>query len=106
VRSGVLHSFSGDAKLAAAYVNLGFHIGISGVVTFDKTGQLQAVVAAIPLERILLETDAPYLTPAPFRGKRNESQYLIYVAEAIARIKGIDTDTVCKQTSQNVRNLF
>jgi len=106
VRSGVLHSFSGDAQLAVAYVNLGFHIGISGVVTFDKSGQLQAVVAAIPLEKILLETDAPYLTPAPFRGKRNESQYLTYVAEAIAKIKGIDAETVCKQTSQNVKNLF
>jgi len=106
VRNGVLHSFSGDAQLAAAYVNLGFHIGISGVVTFDKSGQLQAVVAAIPLEKILLETDAPYLTPAPFRGKRNESQYLTYVAEAIAKTKGIDAESVCRQTNENVVTLF
>jgi len=106
VRNGVLHSFSGDAQLAAAYVNLGFYIGISGVITFDKTGNLQAVVAAIPLEKMLLETDAPYLTPAPFRGKRNESQYLLYVAETIAKIKGVDAEIVCKQTSQNVKNLF
>jgi len=106
VRNGVVHSFSGDAELAVAYTKLGFHIGIGGVVTFDKTGQLQAAVAAIPLEKILLETDAPYLTPAPFRGKRNESKYLTYVATEIARIKGLDMETVCRQTSKNVKDLF
>jgi len=106
VRTGVIHSFSGDAELALEYVKLGFYIGIGGVVTFDKSGQLQEVVAKIPLERILLETDAPYLTPAPFRGKRNESHYLFYVAEAIAKIKGLDQQTVCHQTTKNVKDLF
>jgi len=106
VRTGVIHSFSGDAKLALKYVKLGFYIGIGGVVTFDKSGQLQEVVAQIPLEHILLETDAPYLTPAPFRGKRNESHYLFYVAETIAKIKGTDQETVCRQTTKNVKDLF
>jgi len=106
VRRGVIHSFSGDAALAVDYINLGFHIGISGVVTFDKTNTLQTAVAAIPMSHILMETDAPYLTPAPFRGKRNESQYLSYVAEAIAKIKGETAEAVCAQTSANTKNLF
>lgn len=106
VRKGVIHCFSGDARLACAYVEMGFYIGIGGVVTYDKTGQLQSVVDSIPLDRILLETDAPYLTPAPYRGKRNESQYLSYVVDAIAKIKNISADDVCNQTTQNVRKLF
>ena len=106
VRRGVLHSFSGDADLAQAYVDMGFYLGISGVVTFDKTGKLQAVIEKIPLEKLLLETDAPYLTPKPFRGKRNESQYLSYVADAIASIKGIPIETVCRQTAENTKQLF
>jgi len=106
VRKGVIHSFSGNDELARKYVEMGFHIGISGVVTFDKTSTLQNVVADIPLEKILLETDAPYLTPVPFRGKRNESQYLIHVAHTIAKIKGISSETVCCQTNENVKQLF
>jgi len=106
VRNGVIHCFPGDAQLAIAYTNLGFYIGIGGVITYDKTGKLQSVADAVPLEKILLETDAPYLTPAPFRGKRNESQYLIHVAEEIAKIKGIGVETVCKQTNENVKSLF
>jgi len=106
LRKGVIHSFSGDATLAWAYVNLGFHIGIGGVVTFDKTKRLQGVVDAIPLEKILLETDAPYLTPTPFRGKRNDSSYLTYVATAIAEIKGVPYEMICAQTCGNARELF
>ena len=106
VRRGVIHSFSGDADLAMAYAEMGFYIGINGVVTFDKTGMLQAAVAVIPLEKILLETDCPYMTPAPFRGKRNESFYLTYVANSIAKIKGETVETVCAQTSANTRELF
>ena len=106
IRNGVIHSFSGDAELAMAYVNLGFYIGIGGVVTFDKTGTLQDVATQVPLERILLETDAPYLTPAPKRGKRNESHYLFYVAEKIAELKNITVENVCEQTTKNVKNLF
>ena len=106
VRQGVIHSFSGDATLAAAYVEMGFYIGISGVVTFDKATTLKQAVATIPLERILMETDAPYLTPVPYRGKRNESPYLVYVAREIAEIKGTSPEEVCRQTSENVKKLF
>lgn len=106
VRSGVVHSFCGNAALACKYVQLGFHIGITGVVTFDKTGQLQEVVRTIPLAHILLETDAPYMTPKPYRGKRNESQFLTYVAQEVARIKNVPVEEVCAQTSSNVKKLF
>ena len=106
VRRGVIHSFSGDAALALAYVKLGFYIGIGGVVTFDKTMRLPEVVDAIPLDKLLLETDAPYLTPAPYRGKRNNSLYLTYVAAAIAEIKGVAYEEVCRQTTENAKALF
>jgi TatD DNase family protein len=106
VRCGVIHAFSGDAELAEAYVEMGFHIGIGGVVTFKKTETLQEAVAAVPLEKILLETDCPYLSPEPFRGKRNESAYLTFVAEKIAKIKGVSAKTVYAQTSQNAKELF
>jgi len=106
VRKGVIHSFSGDWKLALRYVELGFFIGISGVVTFDKTNQLQSAVKEIPLEKILMETDCPYLTPAPHRSKRNDSTMLVYVAEAIAQIKDVTVETVCNQTTKNVCSLF
>jgi len=106
VRKGVIHCFPGDAELALKYVELGFYIGIGGVVTFDVTNSLQEAVAAIPLDKILLETDAPYLTPVPHRRRRNESKYLTYVADEIAKIKGISAETVCTQTSKNVRTLF
>ena len=106
VRKGVVHSFSGNADLAKFYVGLGFHIGIGGVITFDKSGVLEGVVHAIPLEWLLLETDCPYLTPAPYRGKRNDSAKLIYVAEKIAEIKRISTDEVCRVTTANAEQLF
>ena len=106
IRRGVVHSFSGDAVLARAYVGLGFHIGIGGVITFDKTGRLQDAAAAVPLSKILLETDAPYLTPAPFRRKRNNSSYLTYVAAEIGKIKAVPCETVCIQTTANARELF
>jgi len=105
-RGGVVHSFSGDAKLAHLYIDLGFYIGIGGVITFDKTSRMQSVVEAIPLDKILLETDAPYLTPVPFRGKRNNSSYLLHVVAAIAKIKGLSCEDVCVKTSENARKLF
>ena len=106
VREGVVHSFSGDYKLALKYVELGFYIGVGGVITFDKTNRLQSAVAEIPLERILLETDCPYLTPAPHRSKRNDSTMLTYVVDVIAKIKGETTETVLTQTSENAKALF
>jgi len=106
IRKGVVHSFSGDVALAFAYTSLGFHLGIGGVVTYDKTKRLSNVVDATPLDKILLETDCPYLTPVPFRGKRNNSSYLTYVASTIAGIKGISPEEVCIKTSENAGNLF
>lgn len=106
VRRGVIHAFSGDAELAQSYVEMGFYIGIGGVVTFKKTDTLKDAVAAIPLERILLETDCPYLSPEPHRGKRNESTYLTYVAETIAKIKHETPETVYSQTNANAKELF
>ncbi|MDR0273344.1 MAG: TatD family hydrolase [Clostridiales bacterium] len=106
VRNGVIHAFSGDADLARAYLEMGFHIGIGGVVTFKKADSLKEVVAAVPLDKILLETDCPYLAPEPFRGKRNESAYLSYVAKKIAKIKGVSVEDVCAQTNINAKKLF
>ena len=106
VRSGVIHAFSGDAALACAYVKMGFYIGIGGVVTFKKTDILKEAVHAIPLERILLETDCPYLSPEPFRGQRNESSYLSCVAAQIAKIKGVPAEKICEQTTENAKKLF
>ncbi len=85
---GVLHCFSGDAALAARVVEWGWYIGVDGPVTFQNARQLPDVVRGVPLSRLLLETDSPYLTPHPYRGRRNEPAYLVWVAEAVAKLKG------------------
>ena len=103
---GVIHCFSYSKEIAEEYVKMGFHIGIGGVVTFKNGKKLKEVAEAIPLERILLETDCPYLAPEPYRGKRNSSQYIPYIAQAIADIKGITYEEVVEQTEQNARKLF
>jgi TatD DNase family protein len=103
---GVIHCFSYSKELAEEYVKLGFHIGIGGVVTFKNGKKLKEIAGAIPLERILLETDCPYLAPEPYRGKRNASMYLTYVAEEIAKIRGISYEEVVEQTEQNAKILF
>lgn len=103
---GVIHCFSYSKELAREYVKMGFHIGIGGVVTFKNSKKLKEVVEAIPMEWILLETDSPYLAPVPYRGKRNTSLYIPYIAEEIARIKGITYEEVVAQTEQNGRQLF
>jgi len=105
-RRGVIHAFPGGVALAERYLALGFYLGIGGILTYDKTGRLEAVVQAAPLDRLLLETDCPFLTPAPHRGKRNESHYLSYVAEAIAKIKNTTAAEVRAQTWQNACALF
>ena len=91
---GVIHCFSYGPELAAEYLNMGYYIGIGGVVTFKNAKKLKEVVKMLPLERILLETDCPYLAPEPNRGKRNSSLNLTYVAEAIAQLKGIEAEEV------------
>ncbi len=106
IRSGVIHAFSGSAELAREYVKLGFYIGIGGVVTFKNAKKLIKVATEIPMSRILLETDAPYLTPMPYRGERNNSQNLQFVAAKIGEIKQIDPREVIKSTSQNAEIVF
>lgn len=103
---GVIHCFSYSKEMAEEYVKMGFCIGVGGVVTFKNGRKLKEVVEAIPLERILLETDCPYLAPEPHRGKRNSSLYIPYIAEEIANLKGITYEEVVAQTEQNARALF
>jgi len=102
---GVFHCFSGDAEQARQVIDLGFYLGIGGVVTFKKSG-LDAVVASVNMDHIVLETDAPYLAPVPFRGKRNEPSYLKYVVEKLAEVKGMSTDDVASITTNNAEKLF
>lgn len=103
---GVVHCYSYSAEMALAYVKMGFYIGIGGVVTFKNGKKMKEVVEALPMERILLETDSPYLSPEPNRGKRNSSLNLPYVAQKIAEIKGISYDEVVKITSQNAKRMY
>lgn len=104
--NGVIHCFSYGVEMAKEYLNMGYYIGIGGVVTFKNGKKLKEVAAYTPLERIVLETDAPYLAPVPFRGKRNCSLYLSYVAEEIARLKGISVKEVCAVTFENAKRLY
>lgn len=103
---GVIHCFSYSKEMAEEYVKLGFYIGVGGVVTFKNGKKLKEVVEAIPIERILLETDSPYLAPEPHRGKRNSSLYLPHIAQMIADLKGLSYEEVVAQTERNSRELF
>ena len=103
---GVVHCYSYSVELAREYVRMGLYIGIGGVVTFKNARKLKEVAADIPLDRILLETDSPYMAPTPYRGKRNCSLYLPYVAEEIARLRGITTEEVIEATEANARRVF
>jgi TatD DNase family protein len=103
---GVVHSFLGDRDLAETFLTLGLHLGVGGPLTYPKNGALRDAVKHAPLNRILLETDCPYLTPVPYRGRRNEPTYVTYVAEEIARLKGISIDEVASQTMKNTCRLF
>ncbi|OON91751.1 MAG: hydrolase TatD [Epulopiscium sp. Nele67-Bin001] len=106
VSDGVIHCFSGSKELALEYIKRGFHIGIGGALTFKNARKTVDVVREIPLDRILLETDAPYLAPVPYRGKRNDSSFLVHVIQKIAEIKGISSDIVATQTFSNARRLY
>ncbi len=103
---GVMHCFSGSVETMREVVGLGMYIGLGGPVTFKNARHAVEVASAIPLDRLLLETDAPYMAPAPFRGKRNDSSLLKYVAEKIADLRGITYDEVLEITEQNAKNLF
>lgn len=103
---GVIHCFSYTKEMAREYLELDFYFGIGGVVTFQNAKKLKEAVEYIPIEKILLETDSPYLSPVPYRGKRNSSLNLPLVAEEIAKIKGLDYDVVVEQTAKNAKSLF
>lgn len=103
---GVIHCYSYSAELAKEYLAMGFYFGIGGVVTFKNGRKCKEVVEMLPMDRILLETDAPYLAPEPFRGKRNESSYLSYVAKEIASIKNISEEEVISRTTENAHRLY
>lgn len=103
---GVIHCYSYSREMAKEYVKMGFYIGVGGVVTFKNARKLKETVEEIPLESIVLETDCPYLAPVPYRGKRNNSAYIRYVAEEIAEIKGITYEEAVACTEENARRLY
>lgn len=103
---GVMHCFTESLAMAEAAIELGFYISFSGIVTFNKAANVAEVAQAIPLERMLIETDAPYLTPVPFRGKPNAPAYVRFVAERIATLKGVPVDEVARVTTHNFYQLF
>lgn len=104
--TGVLHCFSGSLEMAREVIKLGFYISIGGPVTFKNAAKLPEIVTSIPLERLLFETDCPYLTPHPHRGKRNEPAHVRLVAQQVASLRDMDVATLAKVTSENVKKLF
>lgn len=103
---GIVHCFSGDREAAKDCLDMGFYISVGGILTFANSQELREIIRGLPMDRILLETDAPYLTPVPYRGKRNEPAYLVHVAEALANLKGITFDEVAETTTLNACKLF
>ncbi|MFH1017774.1 MAG: TatD family hydrolase [Pseudomonadota bacterium] len=103
---GVMHCFTGTLEQAKSLVDLGAHIGFSGIVTFKNAGGLREVLGYVPMDRILIETDAPFLAPDPYRGKRNEPAYVVRVAQAVAQIKALPIEEVGRVTSENAARLF
>jgi TatD DNase family protein len=103
---GVMHSFAGDAETAQACLELGMHISFAGMVTFKKSDALRAVAADIPEDRLLVETDAPYLAPTPNRGKRNEPAFVRHTLECLAEVRGVPIENLAEQTTRNARAFF
>ncbi len=103
---GVLHCFSGSAEMAKEILKLGMYIGVGGVVTFKNARKTVEVVKDLPLDRLLLETDAPYLSPEPFRGKQCKSDFIYFTARRISEIKGISTEEVLNASFENIKTLF
>ncbi|MCL2015211.1 MAG: TatD family hydrolase [Defluviitaleaceae bacterium] len=106
VRNGVIHCYSGHLPMALEYIEMGFYIGLGGVVTYKNAEKTREVAKQIPLERLLIETDAPYLAPVPFRGERNDSAKLAAVVETIATLRDISQKAVSEATTANVKQLF
>ena len=105
-RPGVMHCFSSGRALAGAALARGFYISISGIVTFRNAEELRAIVCDLPLARLLVETDAPYLAPVPYRGKRNEPAFVAATAAAVATLKGVEPQHLAEVTSTNFFRLF
>ena len=103
---GVIHCFTGNYEAACAYLDLGFYLSFTGIITFKNAESLRDVVRKVPLEHMLIETDSPFLTPVPHRGKRNEPAYVRFVAETVAIVRGISLEQVASITSANAQNLF
>jgi len=103
---GVIHCFSGSSWLRDQALELGFYISISGIITFRKAEALREVVKEVPLDKLLVETDAPYLAPEPYRGKSNEPAYVVETAKKLADLKAVNFNDLCDQTTQNFLKLF
>ena len=103
---GVMHCFTETWEVAQAALDLGFHISFSGIVTFKNAVELKEVARRVPLERMLIETDSPYLAPVPHRGKRNQPAWVRHVGEAVAALRGVPAETIARATSDNFFNLF
>lgn len=103
---GIMHSFTGDEATARACVEMGLHISFAGMVTFKNSEALRKVAATVPLERLLVETDSPYLAPMPFRGKRNEPAHVTHTAACLAQVHGLEVETFSEQTTRNARQLL
>jgi TatD DNase family protein len=103
---GVIHCFTGDATAAGAYLELGLHLSVAGIVTFKTAGPIREAVRLVPGERLLVETDSPYLAPIPFRGRRNEPAHVRLVAERVAEVRGQSLQAVAALTGENARRLF
>lgn len=103
---GILHCYSGSAELSREFIKLGFYISLGGPVTFKNARVPKLVAKEVPFDKLLIETDSPYLTPEPYRGKRNEPKYVKYVAEEIAKIRNVSLDEVAEKTGENFNRLF
>jgi len=103
---GVVHCFSGSWSEAEEYLKRGLHLSLPGIVTFDGSAELRAVAARIPLDRLLVETDSPYLAPVPFRGRRNEPALVAFVVAAVAAARGMSCEELASLTRENTRRLF
>jgi TatD DNase family protein len=105
-RGGVIHCFTGNASSARAFLALGFYISFSGILTFRNPAQVREAALIVPTERVMVETDAPYLAPEPHRGTRNEPAYVVRTLEVLARLRGVHTDVLAQATTENARRLF
>jgi TatD DNase family protein len=105
-QSGVMHCFAEDWETAKAALDLGFYISFSGILTFNNANDLREIAKKVPADRLLVETDSPYLTPAPYRGKPNSPAYTYYVAEKLAEVRNTSIDEIAEVTTTNFNNLF